>query len=79
MCINFLIMHFYFKRKYGLYIMLFFDTKENNDENLDICLSVFLKRKKMSAAVAHYKINIVDVISHDMRLIRKIFLFKTLF
>lgn len=79
MCINFLIMHFYFKRKYGLYIMLFFDTKENNDENLDICLSVFLKRKKMSAAVAHYKINIFDVISHDMRLIRKIFLFKTLF
>lgn len=72
-------MHFYFKRKYGLYIMLFFDTKENNDENLDICLSVFLKRKKMSAAVAHYKINIFDVISHDMRLIRKIFLFKTLF
>lgn len=39
-------MHFYFKRKYGLYIMLFFDTKENNDENWDICLSVFFKEKK---------------------------------
>lgn len=72
-------MHFYFKRKYGLYIMLFFDTKENNDENWDICLPDFFKEKKVSAAVAHYKINIFDLISHDMRLIRKIFLFKTLF
>lgn len=45
MCINFQFMHFYFKRKYGLYIMLSFVIKEDNDEKWDICLPVFLREK----------------------------------
>lgn len=65
MCINFQFIHFYFKRKYGLYIMLSFVIKEDNDEKWDICLPVFLKRKN---SLQNY--NIFDMISHDMRLMR---------
>lgn len=65
MCINFQFMHFYFKRKYGLYIMLSFVIKEDNDEKWGIWLPVFLKRK---SSLQNY--NIFDVISHDMRLMR---------
>lgn len=65
MCINFQFMHFYFKRKYYLYIMLSFVIKEDNDEKWDICLPVFLKRK---SGLHNY--NIFDVILHDMRLMR---------
>lgn len=46
MCINFQFMHFYFKRKYGLYIMLSFVIKEDNDEKWGIWLPVFFKEKK---------------------------------
>lgn len=60
-------MHFYLKRNYGLYIMLPFVIKENNDEKWDICLPVFFKEKNVSTA---YKINIFDVIPNDMRLMR---------
>lgn len=65
MCINFQFMHFYFKRKYDLYIMLSFVIKGDNDEKWEICLPVFLKRK---SSLHNY--NIFDVISHDMRLMR---------
>lgn len=47
--------------------MLSFVIKENNDEKWDICLPVFFKEKSVSTA---YKINIFDVISHDMRLMQ---------
>lgn len=67
MCINFQFIHFYSKRKYGLYNMLSFVIKENNDEKWDICLPVFLKRKMCPQP---NKINIFDVISHDMRLMQ---------
>lgn len=69
-------MHFYFKRNYGLYIMLSFVIKENNDEKWDICLPVFLKRNMCPQPT-----KLIYLMWYHMACdwCRQIFKFKTLF